>query len=126
MAYSSTRQVLERCADGELKDYLKRQTKHYERCCRDAAQQMEESGRRPGEIPAMQKAMSRIGIAMRTAADSSRGNIAKLMYDGTNMGIVDIARTMNRTAGASQKTVDMAETLLTQEEKYADGLRKFL
>ena len=74
----------------------------------------------------MQLAMAHVGIMMKTAADKSKGHIAELMYDGTNMGIVNIARSVNRSSNASPDTIRLAENLLSDEEKYADGLRKFL
>ena len=48
------------------------------------------------------------------------------MYNGTNMGIVDIARTVNRAKDADQQVLDEAERLLSAEEQYADGLKRFL
>ena len=126
MAYDSTRIVASKCRDEELKNYLKRQLGHYAGSCREARTALESEGHDVQPVPAMQQIMSRAGIFMKTFRDKSKGNIAEIMYNGTNMGIADIARCVNRSHNASDKTVHDAETLLSSEEKYADGLRKFL
>ncbi len=126
MAYDSTKQVLSRSRDPELNDYLRRQMRHYADNCTDVKNTLAKDGHRVNPVPAMQSLMASVGITMKTMRDSSRGNIAELMYNGTNMGIVDIARSVNRSHHASMDTLQNAEALLGQEEKYADGLRKFL
>lgn len=126
MAYDCTKQVLAKSADTELNDYLKRQMKHYARNCIDVKNTLAKEGHTARPVPAMQSAMAAMGISMKTMRDHTVGNIAELMYNGTNMGIVDIARSVNHSRNASQDTVRNAETLLSEEEKYADGLKKFL
>ena len=126
MAYDSTRQVLSRSKDPELNDYLRRQMQHYANNCIDVKNTLAKDGHSVNQVPAMQSLMASIGITMKTLRNRSRGNIAELMYNGTNMGIIDIARSVNRSHNASPDTRHNAETLLGQEEKYADGLRKFL
>ncbi len=126
MAYDSTSQVIKRCKDIDLFQYLRRQQAHYAKNCMEVRDTLGEEGLRPHKVPTVPSVMAGIGIAVKTMRDRSKGNIAELMYTGTNMGIVDIARCVNRSHNASDKTVQMAETLLGEEEKFADGLRKFL
>lgn len=126
MAYDSTKQVITKCRDTRLTDYLERQKKHYAETCMDAKQLLEGSGMRAVPVSPMLTAMSHAGIFMKTALDKSSGHIAELMYDGTNMGIINIARSVNHSSNAAPETLKMAEELLSGEEKYADGLRKFL
>ncbi len=126
MAYDSTGQVMTKCRDTELSEYLRRQRDHYARTCIDARTMLKSDGLSPRQIPPMQNAMAYIGISVKTAFDRSRSHIAELMYDGTNMGIVNIARSVNKCTDVSSETKRMAEQLLSGEEKYADGLRKFL
>lgn len=126
MAYDCTEQVASKCKNPDLSQYLGRQLRHYAATCASARRKLEEGGRRANPVPPMQRAMAHMGISMKTAVDSSSGHIAELMYNGTNMGIVDIARSVNHSVNASDDTKKLAEDLLGEEEKYADGLRKFL
>ena len=126
MAYDSTKQVAAKCADSELRGYLRRQLNHYADSCRSARRALEGSGQHAQPVPMMQQAMAQSGIFMKTFRDHSASNIAELMYNGTNMGIIDIARSVNRSHNASDDVIKRAEDLMSAEEKYADGLRKFL
>lgn len=126
MAYDCTKQVVSKSSNTELNDYLRRQMHHYANNCIDVKNTLAKEGLRTHKVPVMQQLMASVGISMKTMRDKSAGNIAEIMYNGTNMGIVDIARSVNRSHNASPDTRHNAETLLGQEEKYADGLRKFL
>ena len=126
MAYDSTKQVISGCRSTDLTEYLERQKNHYASICSTARKRLEASGMKAQPVPPMQLAMAHMGIMMKTAADKSEGHIAELMYDGTNMGIINIARSVNHSSNASPETIRLAENLLSDEEKYADGLRKFL
>ena len=126
MAYDSTKQVIGRCRDKELGEYLKSQKNHYAGAFMTAKRRLEDAGMKPHPVPAMQSAMAQIGIAVKTAVNNDRSRIAELMYDGTNMGIINIARSVNHSSEAAPETLSLANDLLSGEEKYADGLRKFL
>ena len=126
MAYDCTDQVIGKCRNSGLTDYLERQKKHYASNCTEARKRLEDADMRVSPVPPMQRAMAHMGIFMKTAINKKSGHIAELMYDGTNMGIINIARSVNRSSHASPDTVHLAENLLSDEEKYADGLRKFL
>lgn len=126
MASDCIKQVSEKCDDGELRSYIDRQQKHYEETCKELKTEIENSGGLVEEVPKMETAMAHMGISMKAFADDSRNNFAKMMYNGTNMGIIDIAETVNHCKNASDETLKKAERLLSREEQYADGLKRFL
>ena len=126
MASDCIKQVEEKCNDNEFKSYIHRQQEHYEATCKELKSEIENSGAQVEQIPKMETVMAHMGIGMKTLADDSRSNLAKLMYNGTNMGIVDIAETVNHSHNAGDATLKKAERLLSREEQYADGLKKFL
>ncbi len=126
MASDSIKQVSEKCDDGDFRGYINRQQEHYEAICKELKTQIESSGAEVEEVPKVETAMAHMGISMKTFADDSLNNMAKLMYNGTNMGIIDIAETVNHCHNASDETLKKAESLLSREEQYADGLKRFL
>ncbi len=126
MASDSIKQVSEKCDDGDFRGYINRQQEHYEAICKELKTQIENSGAEVEEVPKVETAMAHMGISMKTFADDSLNNMAKLMYNGTNMGIIDIAETVNHCHNASDETLKKAESLLSREEQYADGLKRFL
>lgn len=126
MASDSIKQVSEKCGDEEFCGYINRQQEHYEAICKELKSEIEQSGNQVEQVPAIETAMAHMGISMKAFNDSSTNNFAKMMYKGTNMGIIDIAETVNHCHNASEETLRKAERLLSREEQYADGLKRFL
>lgn len=118
--------ISDKCNDMELLEYIRKQRGHYSNSCEKVAEQIREMGGKLAEPPKMNQFMAGVGIDMKTMFDGSRTNIAKIMYNGTNMGIVDIAETVNHATKAEDKIISQAKQLLSAEERYADGLKRFL
>ncbi len=111
--------ITEKCSD-------ENQRMHYDNSIDKVSRRIRELGGEPEEPPKMDKMAAEMGINMKTAMDGSCQNIAKIMYNGTNMGIVDMAKTINKEKNADEKTVSQAKDLLSAEECYAGGLKEFL
>ena len=88
--------ITEKCSDENLKDYIQKQRMHYDNSIDKVSRRIRELGGEPEEPPKTDKMAAEMGINMKTAMDGSRQNIAKIMYNGTNMGIVDMAKTINK------------------------------
>lgn len=126
MASDCIDKITDKCGDEKLKDYIQKQRVHYDNSCKKVAEQIRERGGEPEEPPKNQQIMADMGIEMKTMADRSRTNIAKIVYNGTNMGIIDIAETVNHAKQADANIVNQAKELLSAEERYAQGLKGFL
>ena len=126
MAADCIDKVYEKCPDDKLREYISKQRVHYRNSCDKLTKQIRELGTDPEQPPKTDQFMADMGIDMKTMFDDSRTNIAKIMYNGTNMGIVDIAETVNHATEADDKIISQAKQLLSAEERYADGLKRFL
>lgn len=126
MASDCIDSVSDKCPNDKLREYIQKQRRHYQGSCEQVASQIKELGGEPAEPPKATQIMADMGIAMKTMTDKSCGNIAKIMYDGTNMGIVDISETVNHAHEADEKIISQAKQLLSAEERYAHGLKGFL
>lgn len=126
MAADCIDRVAGKCRDDELRDYIGKQRVHYDNSCKKVKQQIIDMGGKVDYPAKTDRVMAGMGITAKTMMDDSRSNIAKLMYDGTNMGIKDIAKTVNHASQADEETVSEAKQLLSAEERYADGLKRFL
>ena len=126
MAADCIDKVCNKCPDDKLREYIRKQRVHYGNNCDKIAKQIREMGTEPVQPPKVDQFMADMGIDMKTMFDESRTNIAKIMYNGTNMGIIDIAETVNHATEAEDKIVSQAKQLLSAEERYADGLKRFL
>ncbi|HBH95221.1 MAG TPA: hypothetical protein DDX91_05665 [Ruminococcaceae bacterium] len=118
--------ITEKCSDENLKDYIQKQRMHYDNSLEKVSRRIRELGGEPEEPPKKDRIAAEMGINMKTAINGSRQNIAKIMYKGTNMGIADMAQTINKAKNAEEKTVSQAKELLSAEERYAGGLKEFM
>lgn len=126
MASDSICQVLEHCDDSGLRDYIAKQQKQYEEDYHKTGRQIRELGGTAENPPISADIAAGAGINMKTMFDKSKQNIAKIMFNGTNMGILDITRVVNRATDADCGVTEQAKSLLMREQKYADGLKKYL
>lgn len=126
MASECIRHVSSACQNSQFKEYIEKQGCRYEQNCAKIADEIRSQNGRVEDVPSYEKIMAKMGIDMKTMFDKNDRKAAELMYNGTNMGIVDIARTVNRAKDADQQVLDEAERLLSAEEQYADGLKRFL
>lgn len=126
MASECIDKITVKCDNEKLKDYIQKQRMHYDNSCDKVAEQIRSLGGEPAEPPKSQLVMADMGIEMKTMADRTGSNIAKIMYNGTNMGIIDISETLNSAKDADENIINQAKQLLSAEERYAHGLKGFL
>ena len=70
--------------------------------------------------------MSDIGLAVSCAADSSTSNIAKMLIQGTNMGIIRLNKSLNAADDVSESARNEAVDMLKAEQAYIDKLKPYL
>lgn len=81
--------ILPKVKDGDLKQELTAQLNRYEEFSKDVGNQLRDAGGIPEEEGAMTKLMSKMGMAMNTAMDSTSSHIAQMMIEGATMGITE-------------------------------------
>lgn len=126
MAQKSTQAVLRRCQNNELYGELCREQDRYKTVASRARRELARRGAAAHEANACVRAMVQSGIAMKTAAHNDTSSLASLMYKGTNNGIIDMQRTLNRTKCASENIRQSAENLLAREQQFCDDLKRYL
>lgn len=126
MGTASIRQIFPAVNNSALKNELRHQLAEYSDQMNTVNRQMNNLHLKGKPISPMARAMSAIGIKMKTAADNSTGNIAKMLVQGTNMGIIEINKALNHAETASDKLVNQAKDLLNKEQHYLDRLKAYL
>ena len=79
----------------------------------------------PHETSIMNKVMTWSGVNMKTLTDYSNSKIAELLLQGTNMGIIEGRKILNRKEMDSEVEKIVSE-YVTAQEKYVEDLKKFL
>lgn len=126
MAYEASSDVLKVCKNNSLFREIQQEQNRYKNVAKNAKSELLKRGETPEEVSPFGKAMSKMGIAMKTFNNQSGSNIAKIMFNGTSMGIIDIQHAVNRSHNAEPQIRESAERLLDREKDYCENLRKYL
>lgn len=126
MAAEASEDVLKRCKNNSLFREISVQKQHYSDVADNVRRELAKRGAAPKEVSPYSKAMAKMGIALRTAGNQSSANIARIMLQGTTMGIIDMQHAVNRSHGAEGKIREDAQQLLKREQQYCETLKKYL
>lgn len=126
MAYEASSDVLKVCKNNNLFREIQQEQTRYKNVAQNARSELIKRGAALEQVSPFGKAMSKMGIAMKTFNNQSGSNIAKIMFNGTAMGIIDIQHAVNRSHGAEPQIRESAERLLDREKDYCENLRKYL
>ncbi len=84
---------------------------------------LSEEGKEPNP---MARIMSWAKINMKLLPDPDDKTVAKLMFDGCNMGISQVSGYLNDYSQADARSKEMAEKLVEVEDELAQFLRQYL
>ncbi|MGN0679885.1 MAG: hypothetical protein ACI4JS_09505 [Oscillospiraceae bacterium] len=126
MAYESTADVLKHCRDSRLAREITAQQQRYRTVATRAKQELAKRGIHAEQVSPYAKTMAKMGIAMQTARNPRSANIARIMFRGTTMGIIDMQHTINRSHCADSNIRAGAEELLAREQDFCDHLKRYL
>lgn len=73
-----------------------------------------------------QEMMLRGAIKANTMLNSSTSHVAELLIQGTNRGLTDMWKIMNRSENAGKISVEIAKELMDFEEKSIEKLKDYL
>ncbi len=118
--------VLDKVEDNNFKKVLQKQFDDYD----DISKEIEElypkyNDGKPHDTSLMNKAMTSMGIDMKTMNDHSNSKLAELLIQGVNMGIIEGRRILNK-----KEINDEVEKLVSKytqmQENNLDILKKYL
>ncbi len=126
MGKTTIDQILKEVKDLEFRDILKEQLKDYEYIVDKCDTLLNSAGKLPKSIDAMPKIMSYFKIKMDTLKDDTSSHIAEMMMQGSNMGITEITKNLNRYHNVDNTTKDLASRLLKIEQDNIEALKPYL
>lgn len=112
--------------DDDLKKLIARQRSEYESISNDAITILADLGKDEKDISKMSKIMSYMMVNMEMLKDDSKSNIAKLMIEGSNKGVIQINKKLNDYSNVNPKIIKLAKKLLATEEHNIDDLKIYL
>lgn len=127
MGMDAIEDILDKVEDSKFKSLLEKQYEFYESIKEDITNIYDKynSDDTPHETSVMNKVMTWSGINMKTMTDHSNSNIAELLLQGTNMGIIEGRRILNKKE-INKDVEDIIDKFVKKQEKYVEDLKKFL
>ena len=122
----SIQNVLEKTTDPNLRRELCNQMKFYRKEQTQIRNQMQQQNVQPKEPGTMAKLCSDLTIQMRCLGGADSSQIAKLMVEGTNMGIIQLTQVLHESEQIPDTLRHQAHAFLEKEEAYRDRLKQYL
>lgn len=84
------------------------------------------SDKEPHETNAMNKMMTWYGIQMKTITDSTTSKLSELLMQGTNMGIIEGRRLINKNNNIAEDVKNILNDFVVMQEDSIETLKKYL
>lgn len=118
--------VIDETKHPEFRKLLEKQQAAYQEQERKAKGVFAKAGIGLPDDAAMAKLCTDMGIRMHTLKDRSDSNLAKLMTEGTNMGIITLLQTLHQTDDLPEDVIDYGNEILKRENAYMESLKQYL
>ena len=118
--------IITKASDEEFENLLKRQREEYDKICRKADTVLKKYGKQIEEVGKMAHISTKVMSEMSLMKDSSINNIAKMMVEGTNKGIIEITEKLNAYEDIDPEIIMLATELKTLEERNIEELKPYL
>ncbi len=127
MGVESLEEILPMVEAGEFKEGLGAQLKEYRQIHDKAGKLLNKAGYDEKGINAMQKIMTYLMIDMKMMMDSSPSHVAKMLIQGSNMGIIDAQKRIHEyESHADKEVIGLMKHLQEFEEKNVERLKVYL
>lgn len=118
--------VLKHTKHPEFRALLEKQLAAYRKQEVNTLRDFAQAGEKPTDNPAWLKVYSDLGIKLHTLVDESDENLAKLMVEGTNMGVITMLKTMHAHPDIPQAVEETGKEIIKRENAYMESLKKYL
>ena len=118
--------IKDKIFDDELKNIIATQKKEYQKIADDASSILNELGLTEKDVSKMAKVSTYVMANLEMLKDDSSSNIAKLMIEGSNKGIIEINKNLNSYNNMNSKIVKLAKKLLATEQHNIYELKIYL
>lgn len=112
--------------DNQFEQLLDAQRAEYTEINRTAMSLINEAGYKEKDLNSFAKISADLNIDMKTMMDNSSSNVAKMMIQGSTMGIVEGTKNLNEYQDASEKAINLQSKLVKTEQSNVEDLKKFL
>ena len=126
MAIVGIDDISNKIKDSELKEKVRNQREKYLNISKEAIKIFIKYGQDEKELGNLAKINSYISIMMKMMVNDSTNNIAKILVEGSNKGIIEITEKINYYSNTDQEIIELANKLKQIEEKNLEELKQYL
>ncbi|MGM9630681.1 hypothetical protein [Butyricicoccus sp.] len=113
-------------ADGPFRQALEQQRTEYRRLHNSADTLLRRHNGVPEDLSSFAKWSSELSAGLKTMMDSSQSNLARMMIEGSTMGVTKSLQTMKTCEVHDKEVSSLAEKLLVTEQANIDQMKTFL
>lgn len=122
----SINNLIDHISDRGLRKELADQQSYYEKQKMEITSQMAQHFHHPMEQGTLAKLCSDMTIKLHTMGGISVQEAAKLMVEGTNMGMVQLHQVINRNQNVPEEMKRQGKHILEREQAYLERLTPYL
>lgn len=126
MGLNTLKQINSIIQPGELRKTLEKQLLEYKNVYDQCTRKLEELGQNIKNVSQAVKTTAGIMINVKTIADKSDEKIAKMIIEGSTMGIIEINKKLKYYVDADDDYKNIGYKLLVTEQKDIDEMKHFL
>ena len=128
MSKESLLDVLPKIKSSEFSSEITSQLEEYSRFEKSLVVLIKAECAEPKPQGVVSKMSAKLGIEMKTMMDPADERIAKMVIEGTTMGITDTIRLVRdyENSNCSEKALTLARELVSFQEKCVERTKKFL
>ena len=118
--------VIDKAHQEEFRNTLHSQKEEYDKIVDQIVSILKKYGCEEKHIGTMAKKSSEMISEMKTKIDDSDSQIAKMMMEGNNKGIIEVTKIKNEYQGDDEEIKEMIERFLATEQHNLDEVKKYL
>ena len=118
--------ITEKVGDDNFKDDLMFQYNKYNDILNKVKSKLQDYDDLPKELPTMQKTMGWMSIQANTLTDKSNSNMAEMLMKGTNMGIIEGVKMLNRNPELEGDVKGILSEFVKFQENNIEKLKTYL
>lgn len=118
--------VIEKAKKEDLRTALQSQKNEYDRLCEEVVSVLKKYGCEEEKLGMMAKKSSEMMSEMKTKIDNSDSQIAKMMMEGNNKGIIEVTKMKNEYTGEDEEIKSLIEEFLKVEQDNLEEMKKYL
>ena len=128
MGADSIINIMPKVEDGGLRQELTAQLNRYEEFAKEIGNGIRDAGGIPEEEGIMAKFMSKMGMAMNTAMDSTSSHIAQMMIEGATMGITENTKLVREyeNKNCSEDALRLGKSTIRFMEDSVERMKQYL